>query len=82
MTNFYKMMYIVPECISRSTLFHIEIQYFFICSDLIIIREGKETDEFWEFLGGKEEYASMPRLAVSVKKSCLTHSLRMFLNNF
>lgn len=31
--------------------------------DLIIVREGKETDEFWEFLGGKEEYASMPRLA-------------------
>lgn len=38
---------------------------FFYLSDLIIIREGKETDEFWDFLGGEEEYASMPRLAVS-----------------
>ena len=32
--------------------------------DLIIVREGKETKEFWELLGGKEEYASMARLAV------------------
>lgn len=31
--------------------------------DLVIVREGKETKEFWEFIGGKEEYASMPRLA-------------------
>ncbi|XP_066925925.1 gelsolin, cytoplasmic-like [Clytia hemisphaerica] len=31
--------------------------------DLVIVREGKETDEFWSLLGGKEEYASMPRLA-------------------
>jgi len=35
-------------------------------SDLVIVREHKESDEFWEFLGGKEEYASMPRLAVSL----------------
>ena len=32
--------------------------------DLVIVREGKETKEFWELLGGKEEYASMARLAV------------------
>ncbi|XP_065668513.1 advillin isoform X2 [Hydra vulgaris] len=31
--------------------------------DLIIMREGKETNEFWDLLGGKEEYASMSRLS-------------------
>ena len=39
---------------------------------MIIVREGKETDEFWDFLGGEEEYASMPRLAVSCEH-CLAH---------
>ena len=31
--------------------------------DLVIVREGKETEEFWANIGGKEEYASAPRLA-------------------
>ena len=31
--------------------------------DLVKVCEGKETEEFWENIGGKEEYASAPRLA-------------------
>ena len=42
-----------------------------VSSDLIVLREGKETKEFWDIIGGKETYATTERLKVCFLCRCL-----------
>ncbi len=39
----------------------------FYSSDLSILREGEEANEFWDILGGKETYATTERMIVSIE---------------
>ena len=41
------------------------------------INEGDETDEFWEHLGGQEDYFTLPRTQVICFLTILSSELRI-----
>ena len=45
--------------------------------DHIAVQEGKEASEFWDFIGGKETYATTERLKVSLQ---IVHLLSICLS--